>query len=108
MRRQGTYQKTLVGFMYSCPRSATVAATQDAVVWVLERDVFQCAIRDAGHTGPVKAPGRVYALSRVREPHPVARLLAGSVHLAAELLLLMVPLRSKWPGKLQVEVHHLL
>ena len=32
-----------VSLMYSCPRSATVAATQDAVVWVLERDVFRCA-----------------------------------------------------------------
>ena len=34
-----------VSLMYSCPRSATVAATQDAVVWVLERDVFRCAVR---------------------------------------------------------------
>lgn len=28
--------------MYNCPRSATVAATQQSVVWVLERDVFRC------------------------------------------------------------------
>ncbi len=34
-----------VSLMYSCPRSATVAATQDAVVWVLERDVFRRARR---------------------------------------------------------------
>lgn len=27
--------------MYSCPRSATVAALQDSVVWVLERQVFR-------------------------------------------------------------------
>jgi cGMP-dependent protein kinase 2 len=30
-----------VSLMYSCPRNATVAATTDAVVWVLERDVFR-------------------------------------------------------------------
>ena len=32
-----------VSLMYSCPRSASVAATQDSVVWVLERSVFRCA-----------------------------------------------------------------
>jgi cGMP-dependent protein kinase 2 len=32
-----------VSLMYSCPRSATVAALTDAVVWVLERPVFRCA-----------------------------------------------------------------
>jgi cGMP-dependent protein kinase 2 len=31
-----------VSLMYNCPRTATVAATTDAVVWVLERDVFRC------------------------------------------------------------------
>lgn len=32
-----------VSLMYSCPRSATVAALTDAVVWVLERHVFRSA-----------------------------------------------------------------
>eukprot|EP00983_Pelagomonas_calceolata_P095372 1158005-Pelagomonas_calceolata.AAC.2 len=31
-----------VGLLYDCPRSATVAATTDAVVWVLERSIFRC------------------------------------------------------------------
>jgi hypothetical protein len=31
-----------VSLMYSCPRTATVAATTDAVVWVLDRDTFRC------------------------------------------------------------------
>lgn len=30
-----------LALMYNCPRSATVAATTEAVVWVLERDVFR-------------------------------------------------------------------
>uniref|UniRef100_A0A7S3QLD0 cGMP-dependent protein kinase n=1 Tax=Dunaliella tertiolecta TaxID=3047 RepID=A0A7S3QLD0_DUNTE len=30
-----------VGLLYDCPRSATVAATTDAVVWVLERSIFR-------------------------------------------------------------------
>lgn len=30
-----------VSLMYSCPRTATVAATTDATVWVLHRDVFR-------------------------------------------------------------------
>ena len=34
--------------MYNCPRSATVAATQDAVVWVLERGVLRQHIQK-GH-----------------------------------------------------------
>ena len=33
-----------VSLMYSCPRSATVAALQDAVVWVLERQLFRRAV----------------------------------------------------------------
>ena len=30
-----------VSLMYSCPRSATVAATTNATVWVLERQIFR-------------------------------------------------------------------
>lgn len=30
-----------VSLMYSSPRGATVAATQDSTVWVLERDTFR-------------------------------------------------------------------
>ncbi len=33
-----------ISLMYNCPRSATVAATTDAVVWVLDRETFRCAI----------------------------------------------------------------
>lgn len=36
-----------LALMYNCPRSATVAATTDAVVWVLERDVFRYFLRNA-------------------------------------------------------------
>ena len=32
-----------VSLMYSSPRGATVAATQDSIVWVLERDTFRLA-----------------------------------------------------------------
>ncbi len=35
-----------VSLMYNCPRTATVAATTNAVVWVLERDVFRCTCAD--------------------------------------------------------------
>jgi CRP-like cAMP-binding protein len=31
-----------VSLMYSVPRNATVAATQDSTVWVLERETFRC------------------------------------------------------------------
>ena len=34
-----------VSLMYNCPRSATVAATQASVVWVLERDAFRAHVR---------------------------------------------------------------
>lgn len=34
-----------ISLMYNCPRSATVAATTDAVVWVLDRETFRCANR---------------------------------------------------------------
>lgn len=30
-----------ISLMYDCPRSATVAATVDSLVWVLERDTFR-------------------------------------------------------------------
>ena len=32
-----------ISLMYDSPRSATVAATQDSTVWVLERDTFRLA-----------------------------------------------------------------
>ena len=32
-----------VSLMYNVPRSATVAATHESTVWVLERDAFRCA-----------------------------------------------------------------
>jgi cGMP-dependent protein kinase 2 len=35
-----------VSLMYNVPRSATVAATRDSVVWVLERDQFRHFVRD--------------------------------------------------------------
>ena len=35
-----------VSLMYSCPRSATVAATTDSHVWVLERAVFRHHVRE--------------------------------------------------------------
>jgi cGMP-dependent protein kinase 2 len=31
-----------LALMYNCPRTATVAATTDAAVWVLEREVLRC------------------------------------------------------------------
>eukprot|EP00775_Hariotina_reticulata_P007218 gene7218-7431_t len=36
-----------LALMYNCPRSATVAATTDAVVWVLERDIFKYYLQNA-------------------------------------------------------------
>lgn len=36
-----------ISLMYNCPRSATVAATTDAVVWVLERDTFRHYVQAA-------------------------------------------------------------
>eukprot|EP00879_Flechtneria_rotunda_P017343 GHRR01018167.1.p2 GENE.GHRR01018167.1~~GHRR01018167.1.p2 ORF type:complete len:271 (+),score=98.79 GHRR01018167.1:464-1276(+) len=39
-----------LALMYICPRTATVAATTDAVVWVLERDVFRYFVRNAAET----------------------------------------------------------
>lgn len=35
-----------VALMYNCPRTATVAATQHSVVWVLERDVFRRHVQE--------------------------------------------------------------
>jgi len=35
-----------LSLMYNCPRSATVAATTDAVVWILDRDVFRHFVRE--------------------------------------------------------------
>lgn len=45
MKRRGdTFGE--VALMFNCPRSATVAATQDSVVWVLERDAFRQYVRE--------------------------------------------------------------
>jgi len=35
-----------ISLMYNCPRSATVAATTDAVVWVLERETFKTIVQN--------------------------------------------------------------
>ena len=42
MKRQGNCFGE-VALLYSCPRNATVAATQDSVVWVLDRTTFRWA-----------------------------------------------------------------
>ncbi len=47
-----------ISLMYDCPRSATVAATTDASVWVLERDVFRCAAAGAARRGLVRVRAR--------------------------------------------------
>lgn len=45
MKRRGdTFGE--VALMFNCPRSATVAATQNSVVWVLEREVFRQYVRE--------------------------------------------------------------
>ncbi|KAL4446356.1 hypothetical protein ABPG77_003163 [Micractinium sp. CCAP 211/92] len=45
MKRRGdTFGE--VALMFNCPRSATVAATQSSVVWVLEREVFRQYVRE--------------------------------------------------------------
>ena len=45
MKRRGdTFGE--VALMFNCPRSATVAATQNAVVWVLEREAFRQYVRE--------------------------------------------------------------
>ncbi len=46
-----------ISLMYDSPRSATVAATTDAVVWVLDRAVFRCAHRRRGQR-PGSGSGR--------------------------------------------------
>jgi hypothetical protein len=45
MKRRGdTFGE--VALMFNCPRSATVAATQNSTVWVLEREVFRQYVRE--------------------------------------------------------------
>eukprot|EP00891_Asterochloris_glomerata_P001614 jgi/Astpho2/1614/e_gw1.00028.5.1_t len=39
-----------ISLMYNSPRSATVAATQDSVVWVLERTIFRHYVREVHET----------------------------------------------------------
>jgi len=39
-----------VALMYNVPRSATVAATKDSLVWVLERDIYRFVSIDDQHT----------------------------------------------------------
>uniref|UniRef100_A0A383WC48 cGMP-dependent protein kinase n=1 Tax=Tetradesmus obliquus TaxID=3088 RepID=A0A383WC48_TETOB len=39
-----------LALMYNCPRTATVAATTDAAVWVLEREVLRYFLRNAAET----------------------------------------------------------
>ena len=45
-----------VSLMYNCPRTATVASTTDATVWVLERDVFRHYVQQAaeGEVGQIE------------------------------------------------------
>ncbi len=38
-----------VSLMYNVPRSATVAATKESLVWVLERDTFRSALAAISH-----------------------------------------------------------
>ncbi|KAG1669908.1 hypothetical protein FOA52_002434 [Chlamydomonas sp. UWO 241] len=40
-----------ISLMYNCPRSATVAATTDAVVWVLDRETFRFNVQVAAEEG---------------------------------------------------------
>lgn len=43
-RRGDTFGE--VALMFNCPRSATVAARQESVVWVLEREAFRQYVRE--------------------------------------------------------------
>jgi CRP-like cAMP-binding protein len=58
-----------VSLMYNVPRSATVAATRDAVVWVLERDQFRCCY-SAALPAWALLPPRVCAVAGQCHAHP--------------------------------------
>ena len=63
-----------VSLMYSCPRSATVAALQDAVVWVLERQLFRRAfLLHHHHILPKDTANRVLAVTAVQVQSPHAQ-----------------------------------
>ena len=49
-----------VALMYNVPRSATVAATKDSLVWVLERDIYRCGLIYDQYTETARAACLAY------------------------------------------------